>query len=732
MATLADNGELTRPRIDADPVSEGAYRWHPVEMSEEHALASLMTGDMTLRTAAGDLLTLEYERHEEHASGDWTWMGLVKEAADGFDSAVITFGAKAVFAHIPQPGNVPPLKMAMRNGAVWMGETSYAELAKWQAPRSGTDFLIPDVAALDAGDADMAAAAAMVRDAVAMASPSRPTIDLILGYSGGFRAKHGGVSQAVTRINYLMGLTNRSLDSSRTNGRIHLLHTVEVAYPDSKSNHDALYELAGKNGYSVPPSLAALHGPLRAQYGADLVGMIRPYVQASSGNCGLAWVIGAGQAPITPAAAEYGFSVTSDGYDNGWGCDDLVLPHELGHNMGLKHDRENAVDDDGNLAYGAYSYAFGYKTTEPDGVGFGDIMSYTDSGQPTVLGYSSPTLYYLGEPFGTAQDDASRALRQTIPAVAAFRATTTPGDRSARHDVNGDGNSDIIVRNASSLKVGHWRMNGHAVLSAPASQSYGSQLSLVATGDFNGDGRTDILWRRANHTFRLWTASGNGWKPSSINRSPILASSVVVGAADIDGDGRDEVLIVNKASKSLTYWKVSGTSQTGHPHYAVNPANQLVATGDLNGDGRHDLVWMNSTRRLNLWWSNGPGFGEARSLLSSVPVPAGWTLAGIADINGDAQGDLVFFNHSNSRFMWWEVRGGQVHTRHAPRQLAAGTQLVALGDYNGDGYSDALMRTSGNELKVWYSDGTRIPSASVSVTRQAARNTVVVKGGVGG
>ena len=147
VARLPDVGELARIVPDADPVGEGAYRWHRVEMSEEHALASLATGDMVLRTPAGEELTLEYERHEEHSSGDWSWIGVVRDAPPGLDSAVITFGAQAVFGRVPLPGDQPPLVLAMRDGAVWMGETSFDELAKWQVPTARHGLDIPDAAA---------------------------------------------------------------------------------------------------------------------------------------------------------------------------------------------------------------------------------------------------------------------------------------------------------------------------------------------------------------------------------------------------------------------------------------------------------------------------------------------------------------------------------------------------------------------------------------------------------
>src|SRR5690606_27332179 len=97
------------------------------------------------------------------------------------------------------------------------------------------------------------------------------------------------------------------------------------------------------------------------------------------------------------------------------GCaDGLVIPHELGHNFGIAHD----LATNGGDRYGAYSYALGYRTLQPDGQGIADIMSYTTTHRKYNF-YANPYIKVRGVPIGSWNDgNGARTLNQTFPLVA--------------------------------------------------------------------------------------------------------------------------------------------------------------------------------------------------------------------------------------------------------------------------------------------------------------------------
>jgi hypothetical protein len=116
------------------------------------------------------------------------------------------------------------------------------------------------------------------------------------------------------------------------------------------------------------------------QYGADLVFLFRPLNAATQVSCGTTYLeMANGQAPNM----WLGYGTISDGTSKdamtGYYCAINTFTHEIGHSLGLVHDREYS-NDSGAFSY---SYAWGIEGS------FGTIMSYK---QPVVMYFSTPAL----------------------------------------------------------------------------------------------------------------------------------------------------------------------------------------------------------------------------------------------------------------------------------------------------------------------------------------------------
>jgi len=564
---------------------------------------------------------------------------------------------------------------------------------------------------------------------------------LVIGYTNNFATPLGGVSQAITRLNHLVEIANQAYADSQVAGRIRLVQTVQVGYSETSSNRQALFDMtglsctqsnagslrlpdAGMNCTSAPVP-AALQPLLQARedFGADLVSLVRPFSSPEHGSCGTAWLLGAGQSGIDSGSAAFGLSVVGDTNgnqfpDDGQTCREEYLAHELGHNMGLQHDRQIAAssDDsngDGDLLdpeeYGVLPYSFGY-VAGMDGGNFYTIMSLRRAGATAFRVFSNPGITLCGgNPCGIPdQADNARALAATMPIVAAFRversATWVRQNNHFRGDFNGDGVSDLLWRNVIDGRNSIWRSANGGTLQGVA--TIADQAWRVAgVGDFNGDGVADILWRNGmTGANRIWL-SGNYLTTQNV-ASITSQAWQVVGVGDFNNDNRSDVLWRNGSTGQNGIW-LSANYATGLAVAAIaDQAWQVAGIGDFNGDGRSDILWRNHSTGVNRAWLSG---NVATPLTVAAIADQAWQVAGMGDFNNDNHSDILWRNSSTGQNGIW--LSGNYATGQTVAAIADQSwQVASVGDFNNDGRSDILWRNSSTGAnRIWRSGNYATP-----------------------
>lgn len=700
IANLPDRGALLSFPDRAKPTKqEGAYTWFPTSISEAHAFKGIATGEMTVPSPDGSQVKLRYERHVEEIDGNWTWIGRVV-GGDPMQEAIITFGEKAVFGSIPQANGKPALSLQTRNGTVFAVQTDPTKVVS--ATKGHVDVMIPEARALRSSmGAAVTAAAQVTQNAVAVAQgapqTAANTIDVAIGYTPEFATANGGASGAATRLVFLIQVGNQAFVNSNVNGYLRVVNAVQVSYTNTNSNQTALSELTGSNGQSavtVPASLAPLR-TARDQYGADIAILVRKFNTPENEGCGIAWLNGANgannpnQPPITSADAPWGYAVVSDGFDAGtdgktYYCADETLVHEAAHLMGSAHDRGNSS------SAGAFAYSYGYKTTASTG-NFYTVMAYGDTGQTAHRIFSTPLKSTCGSAGNLAcgvanSEDNARSLNQTIPVVAAFRATIVPFDNNPLMDLDGDGKSDIVLTHGATGSVYYWLMDGAAQRSGRASTVTLPGYVLRGTGDFNNDGRADLLFSNAT-TVRLLVGKTDGDFTNTLV-ADLPSGWVVGGVGDIDADGKSDIVLTHGATGSVYYWLMDGGAQrSGRASTITLPGYTLRSTGDFNGDGRADLLFSNATTvRLLVGKSDGD---FTNSLVADLP--SGWVVGGAGDIDGDGKTDIVLTHGATGSVYYWLMDGATQRSGRASTITLPGYTLRATGDYNADGRTDLLF-----------------------------------------
>ena len=705
-ASLPDRGSLLHYTAATSKLPSRTAQPVPVAISEAHAFAAIRAKELVLEAPDGVQSRVAYTRHQDHGDGNWTWFG--KPAGGG--SAVFTFGPQAVFGTV-QRSDGSELRITTQH------RRTYAVLVRPDQFRglgtsAGSDALevsaaVGQAAAAQAagpGDARLDAATDPTADVAAN------EVDVLLGYSTGLAQRIGSASGAETRMQNLVAITNEAYQNSGVVYRIRLVGTLQVGYGDSTRNDATLQALTGSTGSGsapVDPAFNALRAA-REQTGADMVSFVRQFREPEQDGCGIAWLIGGGQTSIDQSDAPFAYSVVSDGSDvresdsKTYFCREETLAHELGHGMGQAHNEEDSRNAQGGLQYGAHAYSFGYR--EASTSGFFTVMAYriADSTQAGIRYFANPNVQYQGRATGVAnQSDNARSLNLTMPLVAQFRATRTvtqPTAVGSRIDINADGRADLLWYQPARYLLAYWLLNGNVVVQNGEQVSSGG-YSILATGDFDGDRRTDVIWLGTAGDMQMWQGNGTGfvWRPFF----QFPAGWELKGTNDVDGDGRSDMIWYQPTRGLLAYWIMNANSIVRQGEQQTSGLYTVRQIGDFNGDRRADIVWLGSAGDMQLWQGNGTTF-DWRPFYQ---YPAGWTLVGARDVDGDLRDDMIWHQPVRGLLAYW-IMNGNVVARHGEQVTSTQYSVMTTDDYNGDGRADIIWRGTGGDMQMWQGNGT--------------------------
>ncbi|VTR92506.1 polymorphic outer membrane protein : Hemolysin-type calcium-binding region domain protein OS=Rhodopirellula maiorica SM1 GN=RMSM_03614 PE=4 SV=1: Beta_helix: VCBS [Gemmata massiliana] len=199
-------------------------------------------------------------------------------------------------------------------------------------------------------------------------------------------------------------------------------------------------------------------------------------------------------------------------------------------------------------------------------------------------------------------------------------------------DINGDGVADIIVGAGAGASGGHVKVfdgkTGDLVRSFFAFDGFAGG-ARVASGDVNGDGVADIIVGAGAGASGGHVKVFDG-KTGDLVRSFFafaeFAGGVFVGAADLDGDGTDEILAGADAGADPQVRVFGATNMPRLSFLAYAPTFRggvRVAGFDVNGDGWDEIITGSGPGAAG----DGRVFDSAGQLLSSQVVPD--TLTGI-------------------------------------------------------------------------------------------------------
>ena len=311
----------------------------------------------------------------------------------------------------------------------------------------------------------------------------------------------------------------------------------------------------------------------------------------------------------------------------------------------------------------------------------------------------------LGDGFGNGTTAQVRVPFRTgaglyaAPRLVGDSIGTTP---LAAGDVNGDGRTDRVSLDSGSyaVRLDLQRSDGTlapTVLAPLLHPSFFGSASVVVA-DVNGDGRNDVLVGQRENGVEVLLQDAQGHVASAA----FLASSqaLVVRVADLNGDGRLDVLGVGYEGDHVGVWlqRSDGTLGPETPVPWVHTGVVDMAVGDIDGDGRPDIALAAH--------GQGAGFGLviarqrpdgtfAAPESRVVNTFFGATTVVIADLNGDGRPDVAVADSSDATV---SVYLQQADGSLAPERRLTGfdrPHALRVADLNGDGRNDLVVAQSG-------------------------------------
>ena len=334
-------------------------------------------------------------------------------------------------------------------------------------------------------------------------------------------------------------------------------------------------------------------------------------------------------------------------------------------------------------------FAPGVNITSTSRTGDTAVMSGTSMASPHVAGVVA--LYRQFDPGASPATVASAILGSTTRSKVA-----NPGSGSPN-------------RLLATLLVTPLFQGGEEWLNGPF--NYSGYVGQMA--DVNGDGRADIVGiSPADERAVVWTSNGAGFNGGvEWLNGPFNYSSYVFQVADVNGDGRADVVGIDSADERVVVWASNGAGFNGGVEWLNGPSNYsgiLLQVADVNGDGKADIVGINPALELaGVWTSNGTGFNSIAAWLSGSSNYSGYVFQ-VADVNGDGRADVVGINPADERAVVWTSTGAGfnagVEWLNGPFNYS--NYVFQVVDVNGDGMADVVGFYPPDERAVvWASNG---------------------------
>lgn len=224
-----------------------------------------------------------------------------------------------------------------------------------------------------------------------------------------------------------------------------------------------------------------------------------------------------------------------------------------------------------------------------------------------------------------------------------------------------------------------------------------SALSVEAA-DIDGDGDNDVI--AASYSGgQIWYyeyVDDDDWEAHLVASE--ISHPICVAAGDLDNDGDKDIASISLINGSAYWFEYDVFGWTTHTLATSFPGGHRLKICDLNDDGWGEIIASSDEEGFVIFENDMDGTFTRTTLSASNGTPYG---IDFGDVDYDGDLDVVGCDYSSDAIFWWENTG----TSWSAHSIATNVDSpldISFGDMDGDFDGDVCVCFDTNNKVAWF------------------------------